>query len=95
MGYKLIDDVIKSWAEEHNLKLFTMDRDWEVRSFRINDSVKRGRNYQIWIEEPKSTDDITVNLKNYSSPNQTRKYKCSKGNLKSQLDEALRVALGS
>ena len=36
MNYDKIDEILRPWLEKNNIQLFTMDRDWEIRSFTAN-----------------------------------------------------------
>jgi hypothetical protein len=53
--FRVIDPYLQKWALQHNLQVYTADRDWAVRSVDIVNA--RGNKCQIWVEQ--TTNGIT------------------------------------
>ena len=94
MGFILIDPVLDKWSKRNKIVIVTQDRDWEVRSITIDGSVRRGRNYRIWIDEPLDRNHIDVHIRNMHSPSIRRDYRTTLWNLEELLDTLLSKALG-
>ncbi len=84
MAYKKIDEVLFPWAKNHNLHIGTKYKESVVRSMdRVNADGKR---YQIWVDPPDSSGQISVNVSDYRK--KRRKYVSSIKTLGDSLDKA-------
>ena len=93
MSYDNIDTIIIPWAAKNKLKLYTLDREWEIRSFHIDDEVKRGRNYKIWIDLPDEEGVILIHIMNRNDPKNRTQLSSKLENLERDLNSALSIAL--
>lgn len=63
MGYEKIDTILNLWATKHNLPMYTIYKEIEVRSFQIVNSD--GQQFQIWIDLPDEESRIGVHVWDY------------------------------
>ena len=63
MSYATIDSTIKAWVTMHNLTLFTVYQDYEVRSVDVVNQL--GHRCQIWIDEPDGRGQVGVHAWDY------------------------------
>ncbi len=90
-GYDEIDPIIKKWSADHGLHLYTLDRDWEIRSVTVG-GTKGSRSYQIWITQPDASGQLQVHVANQNPPRNQQTFQATKENLHAMLEKAWRVA---
>ncbi len=82
MSYKLVDEILIPWAKDNNIQIFTMDRDWEIRSFTIKNKFK------YLISFPKG-DEIMIKKFNSQSKQLVKENKLKLCELKNYLVKEL------
>jgi hypothetical protein len=90
--YDEIDPIIKKWSSDHGLHLYTLDRDWEIRSVTVGGVKNGSRSFQIWITEPDVSGQIEVHVANKNPPRNGKTFQATKENLLAVLEEAWRIA---
>jgi hypothetical protein len=63
--YESIDPILKQWAKDQDLKLFTMAKDWEIRSVHLGD-------IRIQVVEPDANGKSEVLLKDLAKKTEQR-----------------------
>ena len=91
-GYGEIDPIIKMWADDHKLHLYTLDRDLEIRSVTVGGGTKGSRTYQIWITEPDHNGQFQVHVANQNPPYNQEIFQTTKETLATTLDTAWKIA---
>lgn len=85
MTYDAIDPIINAWVFLHDLKLFTMSRDDQVRHADVG-------KYTISIMEPTSKNEVQVNLIHATNPMKTKKVFTDIENLRETLENLYDIA---
>lgn len=81
-----LDMILRSWARDRRIPLYTKYRGEEVRSFQVVGAT--GRKAQIWVEV---NDGISVYVWDYKK--RKREFGATRANLPKQLDAALDLAM--
>lgn len=84
MSYQILDPVLEMWAKKHDLHMYKMYKDEEVRSIDI--VSPSGKRFQLWIDKPGSNSETSVYVWDY----RRRKvdFDADIRNLESQLERA-------
>jgi len=77
--FKSIDPIIKQWAKDKDLKLFTMAKDWEIRTVQLGENI-------IQVVEPDAQGIIQVLLKDLKAK-KTQGFPATPETLRDVLDE--------
>ena len=84
MSYKILDPILKRWAEKYELHIYTSFKDEEVRSIDIVSPT--GTRFQLWLDEPGSSGKTTVHIWDYRK--RRNDFNADLSNLESQLERA-------
>ena len=90
MSYQAIDERIKHWAAQYDLRLATKYKDTEVRSVDVIGTGGKSK-CQIWIDAPDRQGRIYVNIWNYK--NRRIRYRTEYEDLSEVLQQAYAQAM--
>jgi hypothetical protein len=63
MTYQLIDEALERWLTDHSVKMYTSDREEQVRSFDVVGPT--GKKVQVWIDSPSFDGEVNVHVWDY------------------------------
>jgi hypothetical protein len=84
MKYEDLDPVLREWASNHGLHVFTKDRDWETRSIQIVDDS--GEVYQLGLFL--RDEDVQLSVSSRKNKNFRESYTCRLDELEKTLQAA-------
>lgn len=80
MSYKLVDEILIPWAKDNNIQIFTMDRDWEIRSFTIKNKFK-------YLISPPKEDSVVIKKFDSRTKQHIKEEKVTLSNLRSWITD--------
>ncbi|HAB37558.1 MAG TPA: hypothetical protein DCE52_06100 [Rhodobacteraceae bacterium] len=88
MSYSIVDPILEAWADSHSLHIHTQYQDAEVRSIDI--VSPQGKRFQLWIDEPSRSGDISVHI--WDMKKRRQDYVATKSSFKDKLEAAYQQA---